>query len=339
MRAKRSLLSLLILISIIVLGCGAEPTEEIVPPEPTPWANLVTQTPSPTASPTPTVRPEPTPTPSPRPVPTRTPPALGLNEGKIAFASDPDRKYKYEIYVIDSTGVTRLTFSNGEFSNSSPAWSPDGQSIAYVCNRRGAPNIYRMNADGKEKQQLTDIPGGADLPDWSPNGTRIVFGALTSADEGGVGLNILVIDADGSNLVHLTTTYANDWHPSWSPDGQKIVFDCSEGICTMSPDGIQREVIIPRSGWFYMQPVWSPDGRRIAMEVSSGHLRRIVLSDADGQNVTWLTDLGLQVLQDATWSPNGRRLAASDGEWIYIIDLESGTAHRLVQGIEPDWHE
>ncbi len=84
-------------------------------------------------------------------------------------------------------------------------------------NRRSAnfgdSEIYTMKADGSNQTNLTNSTAYEFSPDWSPDGSRIVF----TTDTG-----IWVMNADGSNRIQLTN--GNDGVPSWSPDGGKIVF-------------------------------------------------------------------------------------------------------------------
>ena len=76
-----------------------------------------------------------------------------------------------------------------------PAWSPDGTRIAFGSNRDGDRDIYVMDADGGNVQQLTDDPESDRDPAWSPDGTRIAF--TRNGD-------IYVMDADGGNVQLLT---------------------------------------------------------------------------------------------------------------------------------------
>ncbi len=84
--------------------------------------------------------------------------------------------------------------------------------IAFSRYRDGNEDIYVMDADGGNVQQLTDDPAGDWSPAWSPDGTRIAFSRYRDGNE-----DIYVMDADGGNVRQLTDDPAGDWSPAWSP--------------------------------------------------------------------------------------------------------------------------
>jgi Tol biopolymer transport system component len=93
-----------------------------------------------------------------------------------------------------------------------PAWSPDGQKIAFASMDDG--EIYAMKVDGSERTRLTDTPGYDHWPPtWSPDGTRIVF-----TSESTKGSEIYVMNSDGSGLTKLTDDPSTeDFYPAWVP--------------------------------------------------------------------------------------------------------------------------
>ncbi len=94
-----------------------------------------------------------------------------------------------------------------------PAWSPDGQRIAFVT--RG--NLWVADADGTHRGELAS---DADQPAWSPNGRRLAF------ERGG---SIWTIRADGLDERRLATGA----HPAWSPDGKRLAFDRDGDVITL----------------------------------------------------------------------------------------------------------
>jgi Tol biopolymer transport system component len=143
--------------------------------------------------------------------------------------------HRDDVYVMnaDGSGQRKLTHTReaGEFG---PAWSPDGQQIAFTqhAGTSGEVRIFVMNADGSAKHAVT--PKLAHTGDgwitvtaaWSPDGRRIAFDYHYA---------IYVVNADGSELRRLAQN-AYAFH-SWSPDGRKLIFARLPGLWVMNADG------------------------------------------------------------------------------------------------------
>jgi TolB protein len=224
------------------------------PPRPT--GTLVSTTAKPPTSATEPVRP---PTPMiPSPTSTRpTAPVISAatdRSQRIAFVGHSDG----EIYSMNVDGSDRRRLTSQPGPNTDPAWSPDGQQIAFASLGNAGTGLYAMNRDGSNLRMIRSFGkeefGGAPLvarPSWSPDGKRIAFtlGIIEiSALMTGPSF-IYVVNADGTGLQRV----AEGWDPTWSPDGQRLAFasgKSSRGIYTTRPDGTNETQLTSESGTF-----------------------------------------------------------------------------------------
>ena len=282
-------------------------------------------------------------------------------QARIAFASDRDGNW--EIYVMDVNGGNPRNLTNDPSDDRDPSWSPDGKHIVFFSNRDGhvidgrpTSEIYVMDADGGNPQNLTNDRNDDRFPSWSPDGKRIAF--VSDRDGAPRYFDIYVMDADGGNLQRLTSDPRDDRNPSWSPDGERIVFGARrEGhfetkfavtyeIYVMDADGgnPQRLTENRKNDW---GPSWSPDGKRITFASDrKGDLVNIEIyvMDADGSNPQRLTENRVYDWQPS-WSPDGERIAfVSDRDGnseIYVMDADGGNPQNLTNNphsdINPAW--
>jgi TolB protein len=217
-----------------------------------------------------------------------------------------------EIVRIDpvSGGVTQLTHAGDEGrSATSPAWSPDGERIAFVMGDMHQPtalagiyDIYVMGADGSGVQGVTQGIN-AQLPTWSPDGRSIAF----VRDQGAA---ISVVDLATGSIKDIYVPKARQivQAPSWSPDGSRIAFQMgpeSVDIYTvnLSTGDLTRFTDDGDSGY----PAWSPDGSRIAFRRGDN----IWVMSASGTGATRITTCFLPCVGSfaPVWSPDGSTLA------------------------------
>lgn len=212
------------------------------------------------------------------------------------------------------------------FIDYSPAWSPDGATIAFSSNRNGDADIFVMNTDGSDIRQITFDESNEDTQAWSPDGSKLAF----CSDRDG-GKDVFVMDADGSEWVKLTEHPSDDCNPAWSPDGNKIAFmtnrhgDWRENesdnweLYIMDTDGGNKTRLTDTPGYDLITgQAFSPDGQEIVFcstldeKFMSGPNRfdgfDLYIMNADGSNIRQLTfDEG----QDSYpyWSPDGQKIS------------------------------
>src|SRR5438094_3798351 len=144
--------------------------------------------------------------------------------------------------------------------------------IAFVSREGNAQSdIYTMNPDGSDRQQLTFSQEYEAEPVWSPDGTKIAFARYNNGFS-----EIFVMNADGSDQRRLTQS-RSDYSPTWSPDGMKIAFwridrtmPSSRGIFVMNADGSDQRAVASTSDLWEPAPAWSPDGLKFAVTKNYG---------------------------------------------------------------------
>jgi len=213
---------------------------------------------------------------------------------RIAFASDRDGPgVRGEIYAMnaDGTNVTRLTFdpAYGSVENHVDDWNLDGTRILFHSNRADGCcvfNLWIMNADGTNPQQLTFGSNNDTDAEFSPDGRRIVFISWRSGNA-----DIWVMNADGTSPTQLTTNPGYDASPCFSPDGSKIAFwstrDGNFEIYTMNANG-SGQTNITNNPATDTNPCFNPDGRIIFNSDRTGDME-VYIMNVDGSNVTRLT--------------------------------------------------
>ena len=237
--------------------------------------------------------------------------------------------------------------------------------IAFSSERDGNWEIYVMDVDGGNQQNLSNNPNDDRDPSWSPHGKRIAFvsdrdGHFLADMPDIPSYEIYVMDAAGGNQQNLTNNPHDDRDPVWSPDGKRIVFTSrrkkdADGhfnleIYVMDADGGNQQNLTNNLGENRF-PSWSPDGKRIVFSSRrDGHFRgnfgithEIYVMDTDGGNQQRLTE-NRQYDWHPSWSPDGKRIAFSSdrkGDFenfeIYVMDADGGNQQKLTENRVYDW--
>jgi TolB protein len=163
-----------------------------------------------------------------------------------------------ELYVADASGGRPRRLTNSSGANTSATWNPKtGQTVVFVSDRGGVPQLYSMNSDGTSINKF-DLPdmGYVIDPAWSPNGQILAF----SWRRPNGNYDIYVMEAATSKIIEITRDAGRNERPSWAPDGRHIVFESTRGgtrqIWSMLADGTQPHQLTTTG--HNESPNWSP---------------------------------------------------------------------------------
>jgi Tol biopolymer transport system component len=139
--------------------------------------------------------------------------------GSFPNCADHDCEPDLYVFGADGTGLTNLTNSFDPEYN--PSWSPDGSKIAFDSVRAGQSDVFTIDADGGNLDNLTgDVSAVAAQPDWSPDASRLAFEVHVPTHSA----SVWTANADGSGKQQEFTAQLGTFQPAWSPDGSRFAY-------------------------------------------------------------------------------------------------------------------
>lgn len=282
-----------------------------------------------------------------------------------------DNEYETEIWLGTAAGTRRLTHARK--SSQQPAWSPDGAWVAFLSDRDGKRQLYRIAVAGGEAEKLTSGDEPVSAFAWSPDGRAIAitmtdpvadsvkererrYGEIRFEDE----------DARMAHLYLVTIPESGAAAPpraltkgafvvggfDWSPDGRFIAFD--HRVSSDPADGASADISVVEVATGRMRavvaqegpdsnPRWAPDGRRIAF-VSA--MRKpfhyyansvIAVVQLDTSALDSLTDTFDENPQLLAWTPQGIYFGASQRTWSYLFRIDPATRQVHKHAAADEW--
>jgi dipeptidyl aminopeptidase/acylaminoacyl peptidase len=250
--------------------------------------------------------------------------------GEIAPSWSPDDKQVIysrggpegqNLYVVAADGGTPRPFLAGD--GGLPAWSHDGERIAFSSSRSGKfrllralglaqpINIWTANAGGGDVRQVTDSSVNFVDASWSPDGTQLAFTAFP-------GPRVMTVPASGGEAKLL----AYGFSPSWSPDGKRVAYFSSQPGSSGAPYSI---LIVPAGGGtakrlsslvitadIFFRPTldWAPDGERLlTIQLENGQWEPTIINQVEDRIERTLPTTGSAIYP--RWSHDGKRIAYS----------------------------
>jgi len=181
------------------------------------------------------------------------------------------------VYDIESEKAKRIT--SGDFDNTDPKWSPDGNWIVFTSNRTGIlfkgnnnTDLWIVSSDSGDVRQLTVNEGPDRSPSFSPDGKYLAYLSSNRKGHGADHMELMVIPFSGGTPVNLTQDFdlsvssPGRSGPVWSKDGQYLYFSAgpspSSYIYKVSVDGGAVTRISPDTEYVIRGAELSNDGRK-----------------------------------------------------------------------------
>ena len=268
-------------------------------------------------------------------------PARGQVVGTASFLTQGLKRYTYfslapdeqsfvylargepqqDLFTADRAGTPLHRLTDDVAQDIVPRWSPDGQWIAFLSDRSGKYEIWKIRPDGTGLAQMTDEPGREVIaPVWSPDGRKLLYQIRN--------VNSYIIDADRPGAEQTAQSLVGDPPPGfipwdWSPDGTLLVgwqpLNEQRAMVVYSFAQQRYEHFSTRLGAY---PIWLNDNRRVLFR-EGGNL--YVLDRLNGKWREVLTLKPPNQIGNYALSRDNRRLYYTSGSNeadIWLLDLK-----------------
>lgn len=214
------------------------------------------------------------------------------------------------IFVVSIDGDAPVQVTEGPYEDSEPAWSPDGERIAFVSNRTDEPDFNRdsdiwiVGASGGRVERFSGGPGTDAAPRWSPDGEWLAFRGNSDPHDYGSQHQIWLVGSEGGEPRNITD--AIDHTPSgfaWTPGGDLAVTFQIHGnieIHQLTLDGTHLPMVTGKG---------QATGLAVARDGGLGYLWTTPTAPAE----VYAAPTATGDVQDGV---EGRRLSGFNDEWI-----------------------
>ncbi len=272
-------------------------------------------------------------------------------------------EYLSHIWVAAADGSRNAQFTRGESSASGPAFSPDGEWLAFTTARSGSNQIWVIPMGGGEARQVTDAKPGVGQFRWSPDGGAFAFvmsDPQTEEEEKATKekRDVILVDQNfkfghiytvsfdpaSTETAEATRVTEGEFHVTgfdWSPDGAQFVF-AHQADPRINTGRLSGDIaLVPATGGEVRQlvtgpgvessPRWSPDGSLIAYgstgsQIEPVGLADLYVADAETGESRMLPETPNRSVFIAGWS--------ADSDEVYLNEMLGTTRHVIAVPVD-----
>ncbi len=199
--------------------------------------------------------------------------AFSPDASRIAFVWDGFQTTGVHVYVKPIGSETLLQLTKGTATESKPAWSPDGRSVAFLRTSRDRRGWYLISALGGAERKLTDVfpyfdLGDGNSPYFSPDGKFLAIVDKSSPTEPASIFQLSVADSERQQLTRPPAGTTGDYYPAFSPDGKQLAFARANSfsatdLYVLPLSGNKEPRRLTFDGLTIVGLTWTPDSREI----------------------------------------------------------------------------
>jgi TolB protein len=252
---------------------------------------------------------------------------------RIAYVSVDGKppKQHYQLIVADADGENPRMILQSDRPLMSPAWSADGEWLAYVSFERRVSAVYVQQVRSGKRSMVSARAGINGAPSWSPDGKKL---ALTLSGNNG-NLDIYLLDLGSQALTRLTDDPGIDTEASFTPDGTAIYFTSDRSgnpqVYRLGLGGNERPRRVTFTGSYNARPRVSPDGKQLAVLTLDDGAYRIGIQDL-ATNTMQVLSKGRQD-ESPSYAPNGAMVILAGRERgqgvLQTVSIDGQTSFRL----------
>lgn len=217
-------------------------------------------------------------------------PSLSQDGRAIVFGRINPSSGKGEVCTIGADGSGYATRTGSAYSINHPAWGPNGVILFDSSDSSNLKQLYALKLSDNSVTQLTTGPSANRHPNWSPDGTYLIF---ERRETSGAKSRIARMEfANPAAITYLSDDGLDYFDPSYSANGRRIAYRDSFFIRVMDDLGYPTAVFGPPSGSFFKHPWFSPDGTMLILDDNPITAPTIRIYSSDGGYVYGLWKWG-----------------------------------------------